>query len=83
MAYKLQQYSYDWIRDGVTKFLKNDTYSLKPERVLWPMILACTVLNSWSNCIVNVPLRSPEPTWVLTSVVDFYKTMIADRWPTK
>lgn len=26
MAYKLQQYSYDWIRDGVTKFLKNDTY---------------------------------------------------------
>lgn len=26
MAYKLQHYSYDCIRDGVTKFLKNDTY---------------------------------------------------------
>lgn len=59
MAYKLQQYSYDWIRDGVTLI------SLKPERVLWPMILACTVLNSRSNCIVNVPLRPPEPTWVV------------------
>lgn len=69
MAYKLQQYSYDWIRDGVTgmdvNFLRMALISLKPERVLWPMILACTVLNSQSNCIVNVPLRSPEPTWVV------------------
>lgn len=64
-------------------FLRMTLISLKPERVLWPMILACTVLNSRSNCILNVPLRSPEPTWVLNSVVDFYKTMIADRWPTK